>query len=51
VRIDEEQKRLDKIKAIRDSRKKVSAQPVVAAAAAPAEEAAAAPAAETPATA
>ena len=51
VRIDEEQKRLDKIKVIRDSRKKVSAQPVVAAAAAPAEEAAAAPAAETPATA
>jgi small subunit ribosomal protein S6 len=49
VRIDEEQKRLDKIKAIRDARKKVSAQPV-AAAAAPAEEAAAAPA-ETPATA
>jgi len=49
VRIDEEQKRLDKIKAIRDARKKVSAQPVVAAAA-PAEEAAAAPA-ETPATA
>ena len=49
VRIDEEQKRLDKIKAIRDSRKKVSAQP---AAAAPAgEEAAAAPAAEAPATA
>jgi small subunit ribosomal protein S6 len=45
VRIDEEQKRLDKIKAIRDSRKKVSAQP-----AAPAEDAAAAPA-ETPATA
>jgi small subunit ribosomal protein S6 len=27
VRIDEEQKRLDKIKAIRDSRKKASAQP------------------------
>ncbi len=50
VRIDEEQKRLDKIKAIRDSRKKVSAQPV-AAAAAPAEETAAAPAAEAPATA
>jgi small subunit ribosomal protein S6 len=48
VRIDEEQKRLDKIKAIRDSRKKVSAQP---AAAAPAEEAAAVPAAEAPATA
>lgn len=45
VRIDEEQKRLAKIKAIRDARKKVSAQP-----AAPAEEAAA-PAAETPATA
>jgi small subunit ribosomal protein S6 len=39
VRIDEEQKRLDKIKAIRDSRKKVSAAP-----APPAE-----PAAETPA--
>src|SRR3974390_375707 len=47
VRIDEEQKRLDKIKQLRDARKKVSAQP-----AAPAEEAAAAPApAETPATA
>jgi small subunit ribosomal protein S6 len=46
VRIDEEQKRLAKIKALRDARKKVSAQP----AAAPAEEAAA-PAAETPATA
>jgi small subunit ribosomal protein S6 len=45
VRIDEEQKRLAKIKAIRDARKKVSAQP-----AAPAEEAVA-PAAETPATA
>ena len=44
VRIDEEQKRLDKIKAIRDARKKVSAQPAVAA---PAEE----PAAEAPATA
>jgi small subunit ribosomal protein S6 len=43
VRIDEEQKRLDKIKAIRDSRKKVSAQP-----AAPAEEPPA-PAAEAPA--
>ncbi len=48
VRIDEEQKRLDKIKAIRDARKKVSAQP---AAAAPAEEPAAAPAAVAPATA
>ena len=50
VRTDEEQKRLDKIKALRDARKKVSAQPaaptpVVAA------EAPAAPAAETPATA
>jgi small subunit ribosomal protein S6 len=45
VRIDEEQKRLAKIKALRDARKKVSAQP-----AAPAEEAPA-PAAETPATA
>jgi small subunit ribosomal protein S6 len=45
VRIDEEQKRLAKIKAIRDARKKVSAQP-----AAPAEEPVA-PAAETPATA
>jgi small subunit ribosomal protein S6 len=47
VRIDEEQKRLDKIKAIRDARKKVSAQP---AAAAPAEDTAAS-VAETPATA
>jgi small subunit ribosomal protein S6 len=46
VRIDEEQKRLDKIKKIRDARKKVSAQPAAAAA-----EAAAPPAAETPATA
>jgi small subunit ribosomal protein S6 len=44
VRIDEEQKRLAKIKALRDARKKVSAQP-----AAPAE--APAPAAEAPATA
>jgi small subunit ribosomal protein S6 len=50
VRIDEEQKRLDKIKALRDSRKKVSAQP---AAPAPAvrKAPAAAPAAEAPATA
>jgi small subunit ribosomal protein S6 len=31
VRIDEEQKRLDKIKQLRESRKKVSAQPVAAA--------------------
>jgi small subunit ribosomal protein S6 len=43
VRIDEEQKRLDKIKAIRDARRKVSATP--AAAATPAEPAAEAPAA------
>jgi small subunit ribosomal protein S6 len=47
VRIDEEQKRLAKIKALRDARKKVSAQPAPAAPA----EAAAAPAAEAPATA
>jgi small subunit ribosomal protein S6 len=46
VRIDEEQKRLDKIKQLRDAKKKVSAQPV-----APAAEPAAVPAAETPATA
>jgi small subunit ribosomal protein S6 len=44
VRIDEEQKRLAKIKALRDSRKKMSAQP-----AAPAADAASAPAGETPA--
>src|SRR3954451_19675937 len=47
VRVDEEQKRLDKIKKLRDSKKKVSAQPV-----APAPAAAAVPAAapeETPA--
>ena|ERR1700730_9392581 len=43
VRIDLDQKRLDKIKALRDAKKKVSAQP-----AAPVEEAAA-PAAEAPA--
>ena len=47
VRIDEEQKRLDKIKKLRDARKKVSAQP----AAAPAEATPAAPVAEAPATA
>jgi small subunit ribosomal protein S6 len=41
VRIDEEQKRLDKIKAIRDARRKVSATPAPA----PAEPAAEAPAA------
>jgi len=46
VRIDEEQKRLDKIKKLRDAKKKVSAQP-----AAVVEEAPAPPAAETPATA
>jgi len=47
VRIDEEQKRLEKIKKLRDAKKKVSAQP-----AAPAAEEAPAPAAqETPATA
>jgi small subunit ribosomal protein S6 len=45
VRVDEEQKRLAKIKALRDARKKVSAQPV------PAAESAAAPPAEAPATA
>lgn len=45
VRVDEEQKRLDKIKKIRDARKKVSAQPVTPA------EGEVAPAAETPATA
>jgi small subunit ribosomal protein S6 len=45
VRIDEEQKRLAKIKALRDARKKVSAQPAAAA------EATATPAAEAPATA
>jgi len=52
VRTDEELKRLDKIKQLRDARKKVSAQPVapapVAAAEAPA---AVVPAAEAPATA
>jgi small subunit ribosomal protein S6 len=49
VRIDEEQKRLAKIKALRDARKKVSAQPAPPP---PAEAAAApAPAAEAPATA
>src|SRR5215472_16976490 len=46
VRVDEEQKRLDKIKKLRDAKKKVSAQP-----AAGAGEATAAPAAETPASA
>jgi len=46
VRVDEEQKRLDKIKKLRDAKKKVSAQPAAAA-----EEGAAAPAAEAPASA
>src|SRR5579864_6538074 len=46
VRVDEEQKPLDKIKKLRDAKKKVSAQPAAAA-----EAPAAAPAAETPATA
>jgi small subunit ribosomal protein S6 len=46
VRTDEEQKRLAKIKALRDAKKKVSAQPAAAA-----EESAAAPAAEAPASA
>ena len=45
VRVDEEQKRLEKIKKIRDARKKVSAQPAAAA------EESAVPAAETPASA
>ena len=49
VRIDEEQKRLDKIKKLRDARKKVSAQPAAPAAAAADEPVA--PAAEAPATA
>jgi small subunit ribosomal protein S6 len=48
VRIDLEHKRLDKIKKLRDAKKKVSAQP---AAAAVAEEAPAPPVTETPATA
>jgi small subunit ribosomal protein S6 len=49
VRTDEEQKRLDKVKALRDAKKKVSAQPAAPAPAAA--EAPAAPAAEAPATA
>lgn len=52
VRVDEEQKRLDKIKKLRDAKKKVSAQPAAAAPVPPAEAPAApAPAAEAPATA
>ena len=46
VRVDEEQKRLDKIKKLREAKKKVSAQPAPGA-----EEGAATPAAEAPATA
>src|ERR1035438_9498271 len=46
VRVDEEQKRLDKIKGPRDSNKEMSAQPVPAPAPVPAAEAAPAPAAE-----
>ena len=46
VRVDEEQKRLEKIKKLRDAKKKVSAQP-----AASADEGAEVPAAETPASA
>jgi small subunit ribosomal protein S6 len=53
VRTDEEQKRLDKVKALRDARKKVSAQPSAPAPApvAAAVEAPAAPLPEAPATA
>jgi small subunit ribosomal protein S6 len=47
VRVDEEHKRLDKIKKLRDAKKKVSAQPAASAE----ESTAAAPAAETPASA
>jgi small subunit ribosomal protein S6 len=55
VRMDEEEKRLAKVKALRDTKVKRSAQPIAApvqapaAVAAPAEESAAAPAAEVPA--
>ena len=49
VRIDEEQKRLAKIKALRDAKKKVSAQPAAAAEEAPAAVAPEAPAADVPA--
>jgi len=51
VRTDEEQKRLDKIKALRDARKKVSAQPAAPAAVAEAPAAASVPPSEAPATA
>src|SRR5271165_5993320 len=46
VRMDEETKRLDKVKALRASRKKLSAQPAASAAAAAGPEAAAAPVVE-----
>jgi small subunit ribosomal protein S6 len=51
VRVDEEHKRLEKIKALREARKKVSAQPAPAATPEEAPAAAEVPAAETPATA
>src|SRR5271163_4935526 len=53
VRVDEEQKRLDKVKALRDARKKVSAQPIAPAPApvAAVEAPAPAPVPEAPATA
>ncbi len=51
VRTDEEQKRLDKVKALRDARKKVSAQPAAPAPAPVAAEAPPAAAPEAPATA
>jgi small subunit ribosomal protein S6 len=52
VRVDEEHKRLDKIKQLRDARKKVSAQPVAAPTPPPAavEAAPAVPSADAPAT-
>jgi small subunit ribosomal protein S6 len=49
VRIDEEQKRLEKIKKLRDAKKKVSAQPPPIAEEAPAAAATEAPAADVPA--
>jgi small subunit ribosomal protein S6 len=51
VRIDEELKRIDKIKKLRDAKKKVSAQPVAAAPAAPVTPPAPEAATETPASA
>jgi small subunit ribosomal protein S6 len=49
VRIDEEQKRLEKIKKLRDAKKKVSAQPAPVAEEAPAAVATETPAADLPA--